>query len=51
MLDFDLDHLPAQDIFALEVYRSPIQVPPRYGGQGATCGAIVVWTGERITPR
>jgi hypothetical protein len=51
LLDFDLDQLPAQDIFALEVYRSAIQVPPRYGGQGAACGAIVVWTGERLTFR
>lgn len=45
--DFDLDDLPAQDIFALEVYRSALQAPPRYGGAGSQCGVIVVWTGIR----
>ena len=45
--DFDLDDLPAQDIFAVEVYRSPVQVPVQYGGAAYSCGAIVVWTGIR----
>lgn len=49
LYDFNLDDLPAQDIFAVEVYRSPIEVPPQYAGAGENCGAIVVWTG--IHPR
>lgn len=46
MYDFNIDDLPAQDILAVEVYRSPIQVPARYGGFG-NCGAVVIWTGHR----
>lgn len=48
LVDFNLDELPAQDIFAVEVYRSPVQVPAQYGGAGRNCGAIIVWTGIRI---
>jgi hypothetical protein len=47
MWDFNLDDLAAQDIFAMEVYRSPVQVPAQYAGSGQNCGVIVVWTGIR----
>lgn len=47
MVDFDVDDLPAQDVFAVEVYRSPVQVPAQYGGVGGSCGVIVIWTGHR----
>ena len=45
---YDLDQLPAQDLFAVEVYRSPLQTPQRYRGR-RSCGAVVVWTGKRIS--
>jgi len=50
MLDFDVDELATQNVFALEVYRSPVQVPPQYGGMGYSCGVIVIWTGMRVRP-
>lgn len=50
MVDFDVDDLATQNVFALEVYRSPVQVPPQYGGPGYACGVIVVWTGMRTRP-
>ena len=36
--------LQPQDIEAMEVYRSPSEVPTEYGGQDVTCGVIVIWT-------
>lgn len=49
--DFNLDDLPAQDVFAVEVYRSPVQVPAQYSGGDYSCGVIVVWTGVRHNGR
>jgi Carboxypeptidase regulatory-like domain len=34
----------AADIAALEVYRSPAEVPPAFNGPNAGCGVIVLWT-------
>jgi hypothetical protein len=37
-----------KDVDAVEVYRSPQQVPTQFGGMGRTdCGAIVIWTKRR----
>jgi outer membrane receptor for Fe3+-dicitrate len=51
MSNFDIDVLPAQDIFALEVYRSPVEAPAQYAGPASACGLILVWTGKRIRMR
>lgn len=34
---------PAEDIGGIEVYR-PFSMPAQFGGFGAQCGAIVIWT-------
>ena len=31
-------------IYAIEVYRSPSQVPIQYGGPQSACGVILIWT-------
>ena len=32
------------DLAAIEVYRSPAEVPPEFNGANAGCGVIVLWT-------
>jgi Carboxypeptidase regulatory-like domain/TonB-dependent Receptor Plug Domain len=39
--DFDLMH--PQDIEAIEIYRTPSEVPSRYSGAGSSCGVILIW--------
>jgi hypothetical protein len=41
---FDIDSLLTGDIEAIEVYTSPSQVPPQYGGAFSMCGVILFWT-------
>lgn len=36
--------LQPQDIQAMEVYRSPSEVPTGFGGNDVTCGVILIWT-------
>lgn len=38
------DWLHPDEIEGIEIYRSPAQVPLQYGGTGAKCGVIVMWT-------
>jgi hypothetical protein len=38
------DYVNPDDIEGIEVYRSPVELPPRFGGVQAGCGAIVIWT-------
>jgi hypothetical protein len=33
-----------EDIYAIEVYRSPSQVPIQYGGPQSGCGGVLIWT-------
>lgn len=33
-----------EDVYAIEVYRTPSQLPAQFGGPNSRCGAIVVWT-------
>ncbi|MEE8477621.1 MAG: Plug domain-containing protein, partial [Gemmatimonadales bacterium] len=33
-----------EDIYAIEVYRSPSQVPVQYGGPQSGCGLVLIWT-------
>lgn len=34
----------ADDIVAMEVYRSPSQIPAQYGGPMSGCGVLLIWT-------
>ncbi|HEX6309268.1 MAG TPA: carboxypeptidase regulatory-like domain-containing protein [Longimicrobiales bacterium] len=36
--------VPAADIQAVEVYRSPAEVPSEFNGPNAGCGVVVIWT-------
>lgn len=46
------DHVPTEidrllhpdEVEAIEIYRSPMEVPGRFGGMGAKCGVIAVWS-------
>jgi hypothetical protein len=38
------DLVPASDVAAVEVYRSPAEVPPEFNGPNAGCGVVVIWT-------
>ncbi len=41
----DLDAiLTAFDVSAVEVYRTPAEIPPTFNGPNAGCGVIVLWT-------
>jgi len=41
----DIDRLlHPDDVEAIEVYTSPMEVPGRFGGLGAKCGVIAVWS-------
>jgi hypothetical protein len=33
-----------EDVYAIEVYRSPSQVPVEYGGPQSGCGVVLIWT-------
>jgi len=32
------------DLAGIEVYRSPAEIPPKFGGSGSRCGVIVMWS-------
>jgi hypothetical protein len=36
--------IPARDILAVEIYRSPSETPQEYAGNDVTCGVIIFWT-------
>jgi hypothetical protein len=36
--------VPAADIWAMEVYDSPAEIPSEFNGPNAGCGVIVLWT-------
>jgi hypothetical protein len=38
------DLVSAFDVSAVEVYRSPAEIPPAFNGPNAGCGVIVLWT-------
>jgi len=35
---------PTRDVYGIEVYRGPGEIPAEFGGSDAGCGVIVVWT-------
>ena len=41
------ENTPIRDVYGLEVYRGPGEVPGDFGGSNAACGAIVMWTKSR----
>jgi hypothetical protein len=38
---------PIRDIYGIEVYRGPGEVPAEFSGSDAACGVIVIWTKSR----
>jgi hypothetical protein len=51
---YDLGSLPASSLLAVEIFRGPAEVPPRFAGPNSPCGVIVIWTkaaaGRLATP-
>jgi hypothetical protein len=48
----DLDQfLRPDDIEAVEVYKSPSEVPVQYQGRNGSCGTILVWTKRSVGKR
>jgi hypothetical protein len=41
------ENTPIRDIYGIEVYRGPGEVPGEFGGSNAACGVIVIWTKSR----
>lgn len=37
-----------EDIVAMELYRSPAEVPPQFVGPDTRCGVIVIWTRQAL---
>lgn len=38
------DIVSAFDVAAIEVYRTPAEIPPEFNGPNAGCGVVVIWT-------
>lgn len=38
---------PIRDVYGIEIYRGPGEIPGEYTGSNAACGVIVVWTKSR----
>ena len=38
------ERFTAEELEAMEVYTSPMEVPGEFGGLGAKCGLILLWT-------
>lgn len=41
------ENTPIRDIYGIEVYRGPGEVPAEFTGSTAACGVIVIWTKSR----
>jgi hypothetical protein len=41
------ENTPIRDVYGMEIYRGPGEVPGDFGGSNAACGAIVMWTKSR----
>ncbi len=33
-----------EEVYAIEVYRTPSQIPIEYGGAESACGVLLIWT-------
>jgi len=38
------ENTPIRDVYGIEIYRGPGEIPGEFGGSDAGCGVIVVWT-------
>lgn len=47
----DFDQFEGKQFEAIEFYGGPASTPTQFGGTGATCGTLVLWSRERIDPR
>lgn len=41
------ENTPIRDIYGIEIYRGPGEVPGEFAGSDAACGVIVIWTKSR----
>jgi Carboxypeptidase regulatory-like domain len=41
------ENTPIRDIYGIEIYRGPGEVPAEFSGSDAMCGVIVIWTKSR----
>lgn len=41
------ENTPIRDVYGIEIYRGPGEVPGEYAGSNAACGVIVMWTKSR----
>ena len=41
------ENTPIRDVYGIEVYRGPGEVPGEFSGSNAACGVIVMWTKSR----
>lgn len=41
------ENTPIRDVYGLEIYRGPGEVPGEFSGSSAGCGVLVVWTKSR----
>ncbi|KPJ94073.1 MAG: hypothetical protein AMS18_04445, partial [Gemmatimonas sp. SG8_17] len=36
-----------EDVLGIEIYRSPSEMPAKYGGAESGCGVVLIWTNQR----
>jgi len=41
------ENTPIRDIYGIEIYRGPGEIPGEFSGSNAACGVIVMWTKSR----
>ena len=41
------ENTPIRDVYGVEVYRGPGEIPGEYSGAKSACGAIILWTKSR----
>ena len=41
------ENTPIRDVYGIEIYRGPGEVPGEFSGSNAACGVIVMWTKSR----
>jgi hypothetical protein len=41
------ENTPVRDVYGIEIYRGPGEIPGEYSGSNAACGVIVMWTKSR----